>query len=281
MKTKRDKAAIFVDLDGTLVWTWTPLITTAFMSAVFGLPLSTPPKPEDGYRKLVKVPIRDQYSLTCRRPKIGLFLRDLRAVAEVRLLTHANRDYALAMNQAFRLGFAEGQIFSKVRGHQGLDLPKGNYVLIDDEAVASYYSGGWTRHREKCRALNLEVNSSRVVAVTPFAGRQDDPFVRPAVPRAILYRARIALNLNPGDQQRAAVYAHVLAEADSVIGSEKLAHDWIATPQRALGMRTPLSKFNSNKGVSTVIELLKKIGSDSGKIQDDFPPKSLFDGPIA
>ena len=199
------RPTIFVDLDGTLIWTWEPLITNAFMAQVFGLPISTPPKRKEGYLKLTKVPFeKGKYSLTCHRPNIRRFLRSLRAMGEVCLLTHAPRDYALRMNHAFAFGFADDHIFTFPADHQILvDRFCALHtfsVLIDDEGpgwsrrwlgrtnYVSYDHRADARHRSKCHCIGIKPDSRRDIAYPRFSGRKDDLFLRTAFRRSLIQR---------------------------------------------------------------------------------------------
>lgn len=201
---------IFVDLDGTLVWTWTPLITSSFMSQVFGLPISTPPKPKDGYLQLTRVPFENgKYSLTCRRPNIGRFLRSLRTLGNACLLTHATRDYAVRMNSAFSLGFADDQIFTISEDYQSLvdrfGTPQKLTILLDDEGPGwklkwlgrpnyeSYDHHADNRHRAKCHCIGIRPRSRRDIPYPRFNGLKDDLFLRTSFRRSILQRVVKAL----------------------------------------------------------------------------------------
>lgn len=201
---------IFIDLDGTLVWTWEPLIINDFMSKVFGLPICKPPKPKDGFLRITQVLFEDgMYSLTSRRPNITRFLRSLRALGDVCLLTHAPRDYALTMNRAFALGFADDQIFTIPADVQTLidrfALPQKLTLLIDDEgpgrnlnwrrpwSYEGYDHRADNRHREKCLCLGITPRSRRDIPYPKFAGRKDDPFLRTALRRSIVQRVAKAI----------------------------------------------------------------------------------------
>jgi hypothetical protein len=188
------RPTIFVDLDGTLVWTWEPLITNAFMSQLFGYPISTPPKKKAGYRRLMKVPVGDtgKYTLTCCRPNIRRFLRTLRSMGDLCMLTHASRDYALAMNRALKLGFPEENIFTYPADRQILSdnfrARQRMTVLLDDEGPGRYrrWRGkqDWRgydrhaemRHQEKCHCVGIEERSRRDIPYPWFAGRKEDIF---------------------------------------------------------------------------------------------------------
>lgn len=263
MKPPIKRATIYVDLDDTLIWTWEPLITSAFMSAAFGLPICTPPKPGQGNRRIVKVPIGDKFALSCCRPNVKSLLRDLRRLAEVRLLTHAHLDYALAMNMAFGFGFSQQQIFSLSATNRQDEMPPrtGVAVLIDDNGS---YSGdeAWKRHREKCAVIGVEQDSFSDIQVTPFTGRQNDLFARPLARRSIrsiMDRVQVALDLRIGNQQLEDAYLRIHATATGLVGNKQDAHNWIVTPCRALGRCTPLSKFGSEAGVSEVMAVLHAV----------------------
>lgn len=206
------KPSIFIDLDVTLIWTWAPLITSAFMSQLIGIPISTPPKPKDGYRKLTRVPFENgKYSLACCRPNIGRFIRSLRVMVEVCLLTHVSRDYALRMNRAFAFGFTDDRIFTFPADHQTLVdrfcAPHTFTVLIDDEAPSwcrrwlgrtnyeSYDDRADARHREKCLCIGVEPRSRRDIAYPRFSGRKDDIFLRTAFRRSLIRRVARTLQL--------------------------------------------------------------------------------------
>ena len=95
---------IWTDLDHTLIWSWSPLITTPEMSALFNLRISTPPT-DPLHRKLTRVIIGDAFTLSCARKCALPLLRELRGLGEVRMLTLATRQYAEVMNGTFGLGF--------------------------------------------------------------------------------------------------------------------------------------------------------------------------------
>lgn len=204
---------IFVDLDGTLIWTWTPLITSVFMSVAVGLPISVPPTKRDGYLKLTKVPFENsKFSLTCRRPKVRQFLRSLRALGEVCLITHAPRDYAVRMNRSFSFGFTDDQIFTIPADHQKLCecfcSPQKLTVLIDDEGPGwnrrwkgrtnhkSYDHRADARHRTKCHYIGVSPNSRRDIAYPEFSGRKDDLFLNANLRRSIVCRVAAALRVS-------------------------------------------------------------------------------------
>ncbi|MFT3783545.1 MAG: hypothetical protein QM790_16145 [Nibricoccus sp.] len=183
---------IYVDLDGTLIWTWSPMITTKFMSMVFNEPIETPPTVKDGYRRLKKVPIGKQYALASCRPNIQRFLATLRRIGDVRMITHAERDYARAMNRVFKLGFSESNIVVALGGP--LPTPESCAVLLDDESgsPASNYEAQ-RRHAEKCRLLGILAGSSKDIPVPAFAGLRNDPFCRPRYWRRLVRKLSRAI----------------------------------------------------------------------------------------
>jgi hypothetical protein len=204
------KPVIFVDLDGTLVSTWTPLITSSFMSQLFGLPICTPPRPKDGHLPHRKVSFPNgQYSLTCCRPYIRKFLRSLRAIGKVCMLTHASRDYAQRMNDAFNLGFREPEIFTISDDFENLSIRESIrrqlVVLIDDEGPGwrrrwlrrPIY--GWydhhaeSRHRAKCHCLGITAGSRRDIPFPRFYGHNDDVFSSQSLRRSIVRRINSVL----------------------------------------------------------------------------------------
>lgn len=169
------KSSIWVDLDGTLIWAWSPLITSEFMARVFNAQIDTPPTVKAGYRRFTKVPIGKKYALACSRPNIRPFLDALRRIGEVRMLTHAKIDYALAMNRVFKLGFTKDQMFSVTDNILPTAQPP--VVLIDDESQGTYYDRhANNRHFDKCRCLGIEFESSWDIAVPPFGGMRNDQF---------------------------------------------------------------------------------------------------------
>jgi hypothetical protein len=169
------KSSIFVDLDGTLIWAWSPLITSELLARIFNTSIDTPPTTKGGYRRLTKVPIGKQYALACSRPNVRPFLAALRRIGDVHMLTHAKRNYALAMNRAFKLGFTKDQIFSVT--DNVLPKAKPPVVLLDDESQGAYYDRhACNRHFEKCRCLGIELESSWDIAVPPFGGMRNDQF---------------------------------------------------------------------------------------------------------
>jgi len=206
------RPTIFVDLDGTLIWTWEPLITNAFMSQLFGLPISTPPKSNAGFRRLMKVPVGDagKYTLTCCRPNIRRFLKSLRLLGDVCMLTHASRDYALAMNRAFELGFTDENIFTyrsdrqilidKFRARRRLT------VLLDDEGPGRYRhwrgTQNWRgydrhaemRHQEKCHCVGIKERSHRDIRYPWFDGTISDVFTNTKIRCSIVSRVAKVLS---------------------------------------------------------------------------------------
>jgi CRISPR/Cas system-associated protein endoribonuclease Cas2 len=170
---------IWVDLDNTLVWTWQPLIPTPQIAALFGLPIDTPPTGRAHY-KLRRVIIGDGYALSCARKHALPFLRALRGLGEVRMLTLATRQYAEAMSSAFGLGFTPESTVARedyqaaVRGEAPTRIdPAG--VLVENIP----YPGGYENerdHREKLALLGIE--RSRVVFVQPFVGEKRETFPR-------------------------------------------------------------------------------------------------------
>jgi hypothetical protein len=186
------KHTVYVDLDGTLIWAWSPVIATAFMAKVFGALTDTPPTMVGGYRRLTKVPIGKSYALACSRPAIRPFLAALRRFGDVRMITHADRNYALAMNRAFALGFTRDRIFAV--GDKMILKPQPTTILLDDESKGAFAGfDTFKRHSEKCRLLGIEVGSSWDIPVPPFSGFRNDPFSKPKFRRALVQRACLAL----------------------------------------------------------------------------------------
>jgi len=186
------KHTVYVDMDGTLIWAWTPVIATAFMAKVFGALTDTPPTMVGGYRRLTKVPIGKSYALACSRPAIRPFLAALRRIGDVRMITHADRNYALAMNRAFALGFTRDRIFAV--GDKMILKPQPTTILLDDESTGAFAGfDAFKRHGEKCRLLGIEVGSSWDISVPPFSGFRNDLFSKPKFWRALIQRAYLAL----------------------------------------------------------------------------------------
>jgi hypothetical protein len=205
MPERLNKPTIFVDLDGTLIWTWTPLITSASIAQVMGLPISIPPKRKEGYLKLAKVPYKNgKYILTCHRPNVGRFLRSLRTIGEVCLLTHAPREYAHAMNRAFHFGFTNAQIFTLPADYLNLydrfGTSKEFSILVDDEgpgwcrrwrdqtSYERYDHRAESRHRQKCHCIGFRPGSHRDIAYPPFSGLKDDLFLLTTFRRGLVQR---------------------------------------------------------------------------------------------
>ena len=122
MRTKTSKKVIkqiFVDLDETLIHT--------FIKAWGDIPTedATEVKFEDGtsYYTVLREGAHD-------------FLAKLRAIGNVYMLTTATKEYALRMNDKFKLGFSDDIIYAREILYMGvaLDLPKGKVYLFDNLA---------------------------------------------------------------------------------------------------------------------------------------------------
>ncbi|PTY04535.1 hypothetical protein DB347_17630 [Opitutaceae bacterium EW11] len=166
---------IWVDLDHTLIYVWEPLISTPFMSAIFGRPMDLEPPPLllPRFKRIDVAGLGVGHA--CARRSARKFLEALRVLGETRMLTSATRQYAEAMNEIFELGFSEDQIVARENLADATKLkvdPKG--VLIDDaslDPIGRNYSRG-----TKLRYLGI--SERRVVEVAHFRGEVDDPFDR-------------------------------------------------------------------------------------------------------
>jgi len=152
------KNIIFVDLDETLIHTFTPF---------WG---ETPTK--DAETILLPGPKgKDEEYQTALRQGALHFLQILRNLGDVYILTAATKDYANAMNRHFGLGFTENQIYSREDVQAGQVDPayfgKGTVYLYDNLSRHENYS--------KIRFLRPlgEVN---YVKVKEFYNNKTSPF---------------------------------------------------------------------------------------------------------
>lgn len=169
---------IWCDLDNTLIWTWEPLISTPLLSLVYKMPLEEKPARGKGRRNCVRIDVPGfGTGYACCRKSSHQFLRELRRVAPVRMLTSAARAYAEAMNAKFGFGFTTDHIVSREDfGHSG---PKGidpSAVLIDN---SDYLSGDHRHLASRQRKIAyLGIKPDRVLEVPYFEGATNDPFDR-------------------------------------------------------------------------------------------------------
>lgn len=66
-----------------------------------------------GKRKVIRVGEEDEVYHSILRPEAGRLLSGLRTIGAVRMLTTATREYAIAHNKTFTLGFQECEIISR------------------------------------------------------------------------------------------------------------------------------------------------------------------------
>jgi len=119
---------LFIDLDETLVH------TLGFKTIAGDVE-----KVNDLCDKPVTITLdKNEHYVTVLRPGANYLLFLLREVGHVYMLTRAHREYAIAMNKAFNLGFDEDKIFDKqyVKDWKyktpKVEITKGKCVLIDD-----------------------------------------------------------------------------------------------------------------------------------------------------
>lgn len=167
---------IWCDLDNTLIWTWDPLITSPLLSVAFNLPIENKPPSGKGRRRLTKIEVPNLGSgYACARPSANAFLRELRRIDRVMLLTNALRSYAAAMNTAFAFGFSDVEMVTRedLLGSANVD-PKA--VLIDNEPMF----GPDTEH-DRARARKMRYLGSgleAIVEVPYYRGVVTDDFER-------------------------------------------------------------------------------------------------------
>ena len=65
--------------------------------------------------------------------------------------------------------------------------------------------------------------------------------------------------LSTEQSSRARTFAHILADATDVLGSQEAAERWLMQPAMALGQRAPLALLSTAAGVSLVEDLLGQM----------------------
>lgn len=162
---------IWIDLDNTLVWVWQPQVTDPFVSKVTGVPIEMVPPAYEWQLPLRQIRVAERFSMfACARPRAISFLGKLRGLAEVRLLTSAERGYAEALNGALRLGFKSSEITA--RGEFGTSVdPAGVLVENVNEFPGDFRH--YERQRLKIRHLG---RYATLVEVPFFSGSKGDPF---------------------------------------------------------------------------------------------------------
>lgn len=167
---------IWCALDNTLIWTWTPLITSPLMSTVFGLPMDVAPPAGPSRRRLKRVAVPGLgVGHACARKNVRLFLAALRKLAEVRMLTASQRKYAEAMNDAFVLGFTVDQIVARenlVAHREGGIDPHG--ILVD--SATDHLADDRKQHDRQRTKLGYLGPYAAVVEVPAFRGEAADSF---------------------------------------------------------------------------------------------------------
>lgn len=149
------KNLIFVDLDETLIHT---LDYSQYAS---------------GYPEAIKIVLpEDPYTyFALLRHGAHSLLSGLREAGEVYMLTAANRDYALAMNAEFNLGFPEASIYTRETVSNGDDishLGPGEVFLIDNLPRRE--------NNTKITFLRKNLKVPQYIQVTTFNGEQDQHY---------------------------------------------------------------------------------------------------------
>ena len=167
---------IWCDLDNTLIWTWTPLITSPLLSVLYGLPMELKPPSGRGRRRLRRIVVPGLGTgRVCARKSAGPFLAALRELSEVRMMTAAKRVYAEAMNDAFAFGFTSAQIVAREElarpPKDGID-PHG--ILIDN--ASEFSSFDQEQHSQQSAKRWYLGRFTNLVEVPFFHGEVKDSF---------------------------------------------------------------------------------------------------------
>lgn len=153
--------AIFIDLDHCLI-----------DSVFFGCEDDNEPE------SVIRTSIGPHSS--CLRPHAGLMLSNLRSSGPVKMITTAEKNYALLHNEVFSLGFSESDILVRedfivtIRGAYGasdhIEAASNQYpnsVLIDNESPG-----------DKCAGIKMRflgIRHDRYFQVREFTGLDDPP----------------------------------------------------------------------------------------------------------
>lgn len=157
---------IWIDLDETLVHSWSPLVVSELMAMECGVPVSQPPK--RGERRYRYLKASDgEITIARVRPCATLLLAQLRSLGQVRLLTRATRGYSLQMVSAFNLGFSPAEVIASEDMVQHIES---GIVPVDPEGVLvendDYYRDGNLGVRVKIAYLGCD--SEHIVRVPVF-----------------------------------------------------------------------------------------------------------------
>jgi len=156
---------IFCDLDETLIHT-------------LGMKTIAGDMEEQGDLEFCDKPVtvslsKKEHYVAVLRPGANYLLFQLREIGHVYMLTRAHRDYAIAMNKAFNLGFTEDRIFdSEYVKNWRYKTPKvkiaaGKSVLIDDLRASDNF--------EKI-AFVKRFGTPKYIEVPSFWGYKDEGF---------------------------------------------------------------------------------------------------------
>jgi TFIIF-interacting CTD phosphatase-like protein len=164
---------IFIDLDETLIHTLSLeyLYDPNYKNE---LPTVTINFPGDKY----------DYKAS-RRPNALKFLKALRKIGPVYMLTRAVHEYAVAMNQAFKFGFTENQIFDRayVNGKKKVILPHvretSKAILIDDRNSSD--------NHQKFAFCYQHCSSVKYIRVAEFLGFRRQKFTQDYIDSTIKF----------------------------------------------------------------------------------------------
>ena len=152
---------IYIDLDDTLI------------HSVYGVGRNP------GKRTVIQVDEEEVYH-SLLRPVAKELLASLRNLGPVSMLTTARRDYALAHNSAFALGFSEDEIFARddyickiklAYGEEWVPVEKGvdkNAILIDNLSPATESS--------RTKSGFLGIGEDRYIQIREFDGKDPKEF---------------------------------------------------------------------------------------------------------
>jgi putative toxin-antitoxin system antitoxin component (TIGR02293 family) len=99
----------------------------------------------------------------------------------------------------------------------------------------------------------------RTVTQLKRFGRLSDADLSNVIPRRTLTSLRKGALLSPGQSDRIARTAGVVALARRVFGDMDVAREWILTPNPALGHRLPLRLLRTGNGAQLVEAVLMRI----------------------
>jgi putative toxin-antitoxin system antitoxin component (TIGR02293 family) len=122
------------------------------------------------------------------------------------------------------------------------------------EVLGKEVVSGLTFARRIERGLPYRV----IVRLKKFTQLSDKDLTE-VIPRRTLTSLRGARNLTPEQSDRIARAAGIAALAQRVFGDAEVAHDWLLTPNPALGHEIPLRLVRTSSGARVVENVLLRI----------------------